>query len=573
MKRFKIAWWLSATVLLLSACQKEYSIEGNAPVTQVGSWQFTNNSMLYTGAMDSAYIDATSGTQSLHLIGTSSDGIEKFNMVLYSSSFAPGEYKASLFQSTFLYTAGSTNIYMAGQLIGEFIVTITSFDGSHIAGTFSGSADNVTNAVTQITSGKFNASLTTRFGGGTSSGVLGNNAGNCEPVSLSGNYFQGLPLDSSNTVQVQVTVATIGSYTIKSNTVNGVTFSISGNFVSTGTQTVTLKGAGTPISSGDRNFTISYGNSQCDFKITFLAQGSGTLGGGGGNCTPFSIAGNYQQGVALNVNNTVQIQVNVSAAGAYNITTDTVNGVVFATSGIFVNTGVQTVSLTGIGTPLNSGAQDYTVTFGNSACNFSIAFQAAATSSNDYFPLTPSSNWTYALQSGVSSDSLHAAVIGYSPVFAGNDYSTVAYYNDPFTDPAFDSGYYRKPGGGDYYQYIDYSQFFPFDQPVVGEYVFLKDNVPTGTTWNSPTVSGTISNIAASAYIKMTLLEKAVTVSLGTFNFPDVIKVKYEYFVTGDPNALISNVRWFARNVGEIYDDYNDLSLTGTYYITAYQVF
>ncbi|HVZ97488.1 MAG TPA: hypothetical protein VG847_11475 [Chitinophagaceae bacterium] len=572
MKHSKIVGWFSAIVLLVSACQKEYSIEGTAPVTQVGSWQFMNNSILYTGVMDSAYIDTTSGTPSLHLTGTSSDGIEKFNMVLYGNSFVPGEYKASLFQSVFQYTSGSANIYTAGQLTGEFIVTITSINGTSVSGTFSGSAQNVSNATTQITDGKFTASFSSQSGTGASSGVLGNTAGNCTPVTFSGIYAQGQPLDSSNTVQVQVTVATTGSYTIKSNTVNGVTFSQSGNFVSTGVQTVTLKGSGTPIASGDQDFTISYGNSQCNFKVTFAVPASGTLGSGGGNCTPFSIAGNYQQGLALNVTNTVQIQVNVSSVGAYNISTNSVNGVVFAASGLFVNTGIQTVTLTGSGIPLNSGAQNYTVTFGNSACNFSIAFQAPVTSSNDYFPLTANSNWTYALQSGTSSDSLHAVVIGYAPVFAGTAYNTIAYYNDPFTNPAYDSGYYRKPGG-DYYQYINYSQYIPFDQPVVGEYVFLKDNVPAGTVWNSPTVSGTISNIAVTAYIKMTLLQKAVPASVGAFNFPDVIEVQYEYFISGNPNALISNVRWFAKNVGEIYDDYNDLSLTGTYNITGYQVF
>ena len=572
MIRLRIAGWLSAIILLLNACQKEYSIEGTAPVVQVGSWQFTNNSMLYTGAMDSAYIDSASGTPSLHLVGTSSDGVEKFDMVLYGTAFAPGQYRASLFQSTFRYTAGATNIYTAGQLIGEFIVTISTLNANYVSGTFSGSAQNVTNSLTQITAGKFNATLSAHSGGPVASGTLGNSSGNCQPASLSGNYFQAVALDSTNTVQLQVTVATTGSYSIQSNTVNGVSFSQTGTFTTTGTQTITLQGSGTPVAAGDQQYTVRFGTSQCDFKVTYLATATGVLGGGGGNCTPFSIAGTYQQGVAMNVSNTVQIQVTVSAVGAYHFTTNSVDGVAFTASGIFVNTGTQLVTLTGVGLPLTEGAQNYSVTFGNSICDFSIAFQPAASSSNDYFPLTAYSNWTYALQSGASSDSLHAAVIGYSPSFAGNSYYTIAYYSDPFTDPAYDSGYYRKPGG-DYYQYINYAQYVPFDQPILGEYIFLKDNVAAGTVWNSPTVSGTISGIPLSGYIHMTLLEKAVPAAVGNFTFPDVIKVKYEFFVSGNPSPLISNVRWFARNVGEVYDDYNDLSLTGTYNVTAYQVF
>ncbi|MEO6289250.1 MAG: hypothetical protein ABIO76_04990, partial [Ginsengibacter sp.] len=135
-----------------------------------------------------------------------------------------------------------------------------------------------------------------------------------------------------------------------------------------------------------------------------------------------------------------------------------------------------------------------------------------------------------------------------------------------------DSAYYRKPGG-DYYQYLNYSNYIPFDQPVDGEFAFLKDNVAAGTTWQSPNVSGSISGLPFSGFFKMTLLEKAVSVTIGTFNFPDVIKVKYEFFITGSAIALETDQRWFARDVGEIYFDFDDGVNKASYEVGQYQVF
>ena len=172
---------------------------------------------------------------------------------------------------------------------------------------------------------------------------------------------------------------------------------------------------------------------------------------------------------------------------------------------------------------------------------------------------------------GTSSDAVHTAVIGYSPVIGGNTYKTIAAYDVP-PATAFDSSYYRKPGG-DYYQYVDYSNFIPFDGAVSGEFIFLKDNVAPGTTWLSPTISGTLGGLPVTAFIKMTLLEKAVPVTIGTFNFPDVIKVKYEYFITGIPFAIETDERWFAKNVGEIHYSINDGTSTNNYDIGAYQIF
>ena len=572
MKHIKIAFYFFATIVLLNACQKEYSIEHGGKTAPTGTWQFNDSTQLFAGNMDSAYIDSSTSTKILHLVGKSLDGTQSFNLELYANSFTTGTYKASLFQSTFLYTSGGNNIYQASQLIGEFIVNITALTSTNISGTFSGSALNSANNLVQLTQGKFTSTFSNSGNaGGVSSGVLGDSSGNCKPVTLAGTYSQGIALDSTNTVQVQVTVATAGSYSIKTNTINGVSFSKTGTFTSVGVQTIILTGSGIPTSSGDQHFTLSYGNSQCDFKINFAPPDSGTLGGGGGSCTPFAIAGTYQQGIPLDASNTIQIQVDVTTPGNYTISTNTANGVLFSKTGTFTMTGVQTILLTGSGTPVNAGPQNFTVTFGTGNCTFSLTFLPGVAPSGDYFPLTSNSNWTYDLAGGTSSDSVHTAVIAYSPIFGSNTYSTIAYYNVPPTG-AFDSAYYRKPGG-DYYQYVVFSNIIPFDQTVEGEYIFLKDNVASGTIWTSPNINGTVSGIPVTGFIKMTILAKAVPVTIASFSFPDVIKVKYEYFITGNPTAVETDERWFAKNVGEIHHSINSISLTATYDIGSFQIF
>ncbi|MFT3979907.1 MAG: hypothetical protein QM687_05510 [Ferruginibacter sp.] len=102
--------------------------------------------------------------------------------------------------------------------------------------------------------------------------TLAGSPGNCTPGTVAGTYTAGTALTSSNTVTIQVNVTTIGSYSISTNTVNGYSFSASGTFSATGTQSVTLIGSGTPsaASTGDV-FTPTAGTSTCTFSVTVVA--------------------------------------------------------------------------------------------------------------------------------------------------------------------------------------------------------------------------------------------------------------------------------------------------------------
>lgn len=572
MKLLSIGCSFFLAIVLLNACQKEYSVEnGNKEIVQ-GTWQFTNGSTKYAGNMDTIYQVAAGGTNELFLIGVSSNGTQNFEMHLFADTFRIGTYKASAFQSSFLYSSSGKTIYQASQLIGEFIVNITALDSNHIAGTFSGSAMDSANSLVQLTAGSFNSTFAGDIINPPSSGVLGDSAGNCKPVIIGGVYAKGIPVSNSNTLQVQVTVTNPGSYTISTNTVNGVSFSRTGTFSVAGPQNVLLFASGAPTVSGSNVFTLSYGNSQCAFTLNVLDNATGTLGSNAGACASFAVNGTYQEGVIMNVGNTASLQVNVTTPGAYTIKSDSVNGVRFSSEGIFSTTGVQNVTLTADGTPLNPGAQNFPVTFGTSTCSFAITFLPAAAASGDYFPLTLNSNWTYNLTGGSASDAITNTVINYSPTIGAQSYQTIQ-ESETQSNTITDSFYYRKPGG-DYYQYIDFSKLFDFDQYVGSEFVFLKDNVAAGQTWSTPNINGTIGGNPVSGHAEMKIIGKAVSVtSIPGFNFPDVIKVQYQYFITGNSTPILIQERWFAKNTGEIYFSSNDGTSNVIYQVSAYQVF
>jgi hypothetical protein len=165
-------------------------------------------------------------------------------------------------------------------------------------------------------------------------------------------------------------------------------------------------------------------------------------------------------------------------------------------------------------------------------------------------------------------------VIPYQLTAGGNTYFTF----DGIPAPGHsDSLYFRKPGG-DYYEYFNTQAFFRFDAPGTPanvEYIFLKDNVPQGTTWNSPTMTGIYQGISYTIFIKMTLFEKATTpTTSGNVTSSDVLKVKYEYVTPAAPTTpLYSEERWFAKNIGLIYYSFTDGTNTNVYNIGRYQVF
>src|SRR5436309_5880080 len=106
-------------------------------------------------------------------------------------------------------------------------------------------------------------------GGPPASFTLVGSPGECAEFKVNGSYFAVTPTDLNNTVEVNVDVAAIGTYSIVTDAADGISFSASGNFTDTGFQPVVLKCTGTPNATGTFTFTIPGGNG-CFFSITVV---------------------------------------------------------------------------------------------------------------------------------------------------------------------------------------------------------------------------------------------------------------------------------------------------------------
>ena len=125
---------------------------------------------------------------------------------------------------------------------------------------------------------------------------------------------------------------------------------------------------------------ISYGSSSLP---TSAAYEIGT----GNSCNNTIINGNYYNSMSLALTEFVTIEVNVLSVGNYLITTDTINGYWFSTSGIFYTTGIHAVDLMSIGIPISAQTDFLTVTASNGGgtCTFSIIVEANPIGCNSPF--------------------------------------------------------------------------------------------------------------------------------------------------------------------------------------------
>lgn len=367
---------------------------------------------------------------------------------------------------------------------------------------------------------------------------LGGSPNVCTGAAANGSYVAGTALVAGDSVTISVVVASAGTYSINTNTVNGISFSQSGFFSTTGPQTVTLLGAGTPVAAGANNYTVTAGTGSCTFSIDVLPlSGSAaavfTLGGAPNSCTGFVLNGAYQAGTPLTAGNTVTLQVNVTTAGTFTITSNTVNGISFSKTGTFATAGnSQTVILTGTGTPAAAGTFNFTATAGTDNCTFSIVVVAAPPSVNtDYFPLSANSFWTY--DSDLSApDSLYY-LSSSSTLIGGIPYRYLSYGGGAVGVTPVDSIAYRKTGN-DYFEnnYTDYYATFYFDVATYTDLPFLKENAPTGTSWSTPEFIGTTTNgtttVTAKVMYTFTITNANTSVLVNGVNYVNVIHVSWK---------------------------------------------
>jgi len=406
----------------------------------------------------------------------------------------------------------------------------------------------------------------------TSVGSLSVDAsGNCLGAVVSGTYMKDTAIKTSNYVDVSVQVDTVGTYTISSDTVNGYYFKATGTFGATGTATVRLVGGGKPLAIGTNIFRVTYNGTVCDFTVVVTAPPPPAGGSAvfSVNCTGAIPAGTYMAGTALTATNSITLNVSVTTIGTWSVTTSTaVNGIIFSGTGTFATTGTHTITLLGSGTPTAAGTNTYTVTGATATCTFQVTVTAAAPA--DYFPRTAYSNWSYDENvPGVGLDTFLSKVIPQTVTKGGNTYNIIMYTYDA-VGQGFDTlGYYRRsaPNGPNYYEWGDMS-YGGLDNPVWGEFIFLKDDQPVNTKWTSATfsgpathpVTGVISNLTARW--EFTIVQQNATVTVNGTPYANTIQVKQEAQVQNGaiwiPAYHYQN--YFAKDKGLIKQDAYDMS-------------
>lgn len=107
---------------------------------------------------------------------------------------------------------------------------------------------------------------------------------------------------------------------------------------------------------------------------TIPAEGS--LWDSSGDCLPSTVHGTYYNGVTPGGDTAyIELQVNVTKTGGYNIKTDTANGFSFSDSGYFSTTGLNTIQLKPSGHPIIVGTSTFNVSFDSTVCSFAINVQ------------------------------------------------------------------------------------------------------------------------------------------------------------------------------------------------------
>lgn len=196
-----------------------------------------------------------------------------------------GVVSGTYYKDTTLKTSNYVDISVQVDTAGSYTISSDTVNGYHFkaTGTFSATGTQV---IRLLGGGKPLATgtniFTVTYNGTTCefsvnvtlpAGLAAVFTINCTTPVLAGTYQAGTALTSANTVTLNVNVTAIGPWSVTTGAaVNGVTFSGTGTFTTTGSQTIVLTASGTPAAGGLFNFPVTIGTSTtpaCNFACTF----------------------------------------------------------------------------------------------------------------------------------------------------------------------------------------------------------------------------------------------------------------------------------------------------------------
>jgi hypothetical protein len=373
-------------------------------------------------------------------------------------------------------------------------------------------------------------------------------SGDCSPATINATLIKNSPAGDSNRVTLSVNITTPGTYTIKTDTVNGISYAASGVFGTTGLQNVTLRAVGTPINAGTFLHVVRFDTSFCSFPVT-VANAVGndlfTLNGSPSACSMAVVNGTYTVGTVTTSANTVVLQVTAIQTGTWSMSTGPISGLTFAGSGTITATGPQTITLTATGTPTAAGATTFPVTTNTSNCSFTVNIADL-----NYLPLT---NGTWRSYDNTLPtfmfDSLKKVISG-TAVKQGNTYAAMLEQNNTTT---FDTTFLRK-SGSNYHEYMPVTKYagITFSTMQYADIIFLKEGAAVGHTWDYEFM-GTYNSFATKIrYIYSIEDNNATQVVNGrTFTKCIQVRLKVQLQIGTLPYADAATFdTYFANNIG-----------------------
>jgi hypothetical protein len=281
-----------------------------------------------------------------------------------------------------------------------------------------------------------------------------------------------------------------------------------------------------------------------------------------GYCNNIVAFGTYQVGRDLNDSNFLSVELYVSNAGSYHITSDTVNGFSFQGSGNTIDTGITQLHLAAHGKPLQAGDNLFTVHYDSSQCQVQLAVtdtlnNAAQTGNRDLFPLAENNVWSYDDLSyprdSIVETTKGTTVLNSATHFIINDF--ISFF------PANNESYYRK-SGPDYFGYEAVSTFtdaLDYAPTIYDDMNFLKDDCKTGQTWATPIYTGRTSlglqQLQLCYVFRCIQADGTSTIGGKTFQHVYKIEMRPEVADLGAPLKATGEIHtsYYARGIGLIY--------------------
>jgi hypothetical protein len=269
------------------------------------------------------------------------------------------------------------------------------------------------------------------------------------------------------------------------------------------------------------------------------------------------VNGSYVKNVSLDTSSSVSLQVNVTVAGKYMITTNQVNGYHFSGTGVFSKTGLQTVSIYASGTPVNTGQDLFTVSGNATSCGIPVTVLEAVTiTNNDHLPLAADNYWNYddLLNPG---DTLHAAIVDSNRIngILYKLHEEKTQYGN-ITQSLFrrvDSTYFLY---GTVDNYTIAVKFYP---QIITDVPILREYLVNGYKWYSDEFYGPTS-FQQSIYLRyeFTCTNANATVTVNGKTFVNVYKIQLKPQIRSAityPYAYTAEIIdfWYAKGIGLIY--------------------